>query len=1077
MSIKSKEMTFDERLSRLRELIQQFKENESFYTSKDFVESEIRSKFIDPFLECLKWDVKNEKGARPDKREVITEDRIIVDGQIKHPDYTLMFGGVRKIFLEAKQASVDLKTNPEPALQVRRYAYTAKMPIAILTDFQELAIYDTRIKPSSKDTASTARIEYLTYEQYEEKFEELYNHISWDAVDLGSFDSYYESAKEKKGTSSVDEDILEMIEKWRVLLAEDIALHNEEMDEATLTSCVQKLIDRILFFRIAEDKEIEPSKTLLKICGCLRCYIGKNNTQRTTSTPPFIFASVPSSNSTYFQNKVDDVSENITNNDLKETVYDALKLLFLEADSRFNAGLFKNDEGLNSLKVQDKTLIAIISELYYPLCQYEFSVLPVEILGSIYERFLGKIIRFKRKTKNGHSVEIIEKTEVQKAGGVYYTPSYIVDYIVKETIGKKIEGITPEKVSGLKVLDPACGSGSFLVGAYQYLLDWHLDYYYTEERREKSEKKGLIYKDASTHEYKLSIEEKRRILLNNIYGVDIDLQAVEVTKLSLFLKLLEKEGKALSKDGQGSLFKTSEIKKILPELTGNIKCGNSLISSDYYNEKNLTLLGMEEQKKVNAFDWEAEFASIFEAGGFDCVIGNPPYVRIQTLNKTNRSAVEYYNKKYNLITSANYDLYLLFIYKGYLLLKKEGCLGFIQPHKFFQAKMGKKIKTLLKNETAISQIIDFTTNQIFKNAITYTCLLFLEKSQKKEFGYKKFELGEDFTKLENINFEPISYCMLSDDGWFFNIGKKNELLQKLKSQKYNFKCITKKIFKGSSTGNDKIFLFDLVEEKKNTAIVKSEFSNVLLELEKNILKKFLYGEGVRRYGTYKNIKYLLFPYKKKNGKYELISLNEMKNEYPLCLKYLMSFKAKLMERKLKLSNDNFYKYSAARSLNDYEKPKILIPDMLISNRIGFDSNGEFFVGPAIHCPIFNEIGAKVSEKVYLAILNSKLFWFFISNMSTSLRGNAYRLTPEFIVTFSFPELDKNNETIIKLVDQMLEAHRQLEIAKFENDKKFLQQRIDILDSQINTIVYSLYGLSEEEITIIDREKVLLNCNC
>ena len=158
MSIKSKEMTFDERLSRLRELIQQFKENESFYTSKDFVESEIRSKFIDPFLECLKWDVKNEKGARPDKREVITEDRIIVDGQIKHPDYTLMFGGVRKIFLEAKQASVDLKTNPEPALQVRRYAYTAKMPIAILTDFQELAIYDTRIKPSSKDTASTARI-------------------------------------------------------------------------------------------------------------------------------------------------------------------------------------------------------------------------------------------------------------------------------------------------------------------------------------------------------------------------------------------------------------------------------------------------------------------------------------------------------------------------------------------------------------------------------------------------------------------------------------------------------------------------------------------------------------------------------------------------------------------------------------------------------------------------------------------------------------------------------------------------------------------------------------------------------
>ena len=1026
MSIKAKDMTSDERRSRVSELVRQFKEGEAFYLSKDFVESDVRSKFIEPFLECLKWDVKNEKGARPDKREVITEDRIVVDGQTKHPDYTLMYGGVKKLYIEAKKPSVDLKSNPEPALQVRRYAYTAKMPIAILTDFQELAIYDTRIKPSAKDTAATARIEYLTYEEYEEKFEQLYRHISWDAVDLGSFDSYYEGLKETRGTATVDEDILGMIEKWRVLLAEDISLHNTEMNEEALTSCVQKLIDRLLFLRIAEDKEIERTKQLQKIAE---------------------------------QNKITDTTED-------NAVYSALKSLFLDADSRFNAGLFKNDEALNSLKVQDKTLTKIITELYYPACQYEFSVLPVEILGSIYERFLGKIIHFKQKTKNGHSVEIIEKSEVQKAGGVYYTPSYIVDYIVKEVIGKKIEGSTPEKVSNLKICDPACGSGSFLVGAYQYLLDWHLDYYYGEERRELSEKKGLIYKDSKSHEYKLSIEEKRRILLNNIYGVDIDGQAVEVTKLSLFLKLLENEGKALSKDGQFSLFKTSEVKKILPELTGNIKCGNSLIGRDYYNEKNLTLLGIEEQKRVNAFDWESEFAPIFKAGGFDCVIGNPPYVRIQTLNETNRSAVDYYNTKYNLVASANYDLYLLFIYKGYLLLKEEGDLGFIQPHKFFQAEMGKKLRVLLKNKTAISQIVDFTTNQIFANATTYTCLLFLTKSQKKNFKYKKIELGEEFTKLEDINFNIVNYNDLYDNGWFFNIGKKSELLQKLKKQKHNFRCITKKIFKGSSTGNDKIFLFDLLEDKGDLMIVKSALSNTPIELEKSILKKFLYGESVKRYGSYKEIKYLLFPYKKKDDKYELISLKEMKNEYPLSFKYLMSFKLQLMERKIELNNDNFYKYSAARSLNDYEKPKILIPDMLVSNRIGFDSKGEFFVGPAIHCPIFNEIGAKVSEKIYLAILNSKLFWFFISNMSTALRGNAYRLTPEFIGEFSFPELCKDNETIINLVDQMLEAHKKLEKAKFENDKKFLKQRIDILDSKINAIVYRLYGLSEEEIKIV-----------
>ena len=216
MSIKAKDMTMAERKERVAQLVNQFKENEPFYLSKNFVESEVRNKFIDPLLECLKWDVKNEKGARHDRQEVITEDRVVMNGQVKHPDYTLCYGGERKMYVEAKQPSVDLKTNPEPALQVRRYAYTSKMPIAVLTDFQELAIYDTRIKPSEKDTAATARIEYLTYDQLSENFESLYDKISWDAVDLGKFDTYYEGTKDKRGTATVDDDILNMIEKRKI---------------------------------------------------------------------------------------------------------------------------------------------------------------------------------------------------------------------------------------------------------------------------------------------------------------------------------------------------------------------------------------------------------------------------------------------------------------------------------------------------------------------------------------------------------------------------------------------------------------------------------------------------------------------------------------------------------------------------------------------------------------------------------------------------------------------------------------------------------------------------------------------
>ena len=1014
MSIKSKDITMEERCRRIAELVKQFKESKAFYLSKDFVESEVRSKFIDPFLECLKWDVKNEKGARPDKREVITEDRIVVDGKTKHPDYTLMFGGVKKLYVEAKQPSVDLKTNPEPALQVRRYAYTAKMPIAILTDFQELAIYDTRIKPLEKDTAATARIEYLTYEQYEEKFEELYRHISWDAVDLGHFDSYYEGLKEKRGTASVDEDILEMIERWRVLLAEDIALHNEEMNETALTSCVQKLIDRILFLRIAEDKEIEPIRQLQKIA------------------------------------------------EQKESIYSALKSLFLEADGRFNAGLFKNDDALNSLQILDKTLITIINELYYPACQYEFSVLPVEILGSIYERFLGKVIRFKRRTKNGHSVEIIEKPEVQKAGGVYYTPSYIVDYIVKQTIGKKIEKATPEKVSSLKVCDPSCGSGSFLVGAYQYLLDWHFDYYYAEERRSSSEKKGLIYKDARSHEYKLSIEEKRRILLNNIYGVDIDGQAVEVTKLSLFLKLLENEGKALSKDGQASLFRASEIKKILPELKDNIKCGNSLIGSDYYDDKNLSLLEITEQRRVNAFDWEKEFTSIFEAGGFDCVIGNPPYLRVQGLHENYKEEVKFYEERYKSATG-RFDFYVLFMERGFKLLNNDGLLSFILPHKFINSDFGVGVREWIYKNKALNFIAHFGSESVFTKAKVYTCIIGLSHNNRE------FKFGKTKPKdLSSIEFESFPIENLSNtERWSFQSYKKTQIIEKLKFQVLRLKDIVQYCSQGTVSMGDDIYIMNGHFEGEYF-IGFSERLKKEVKLEKEIMKPLLKGTDVKRYKKAQNSCYLIYPHHLVEDKTQSYELAQMKTMFPLTFEYLSNFKKELILKKERYKTNPIYWYAlhCSRQITMFEHDKIITPEISLGCNMSYDKERLY------HNTKCYTIILKKEERhktlAYLAILNSPVMWFFLKETGYVLRGGFFCFKTKYLEPFPIPKLnEEKSNTLTELVSQMLEAHNQLELAKFENDKKFLTQRIEILDKQINTIVYALYGLNDEEIKIVE----------
>ena len=218
----------------------------------------------------------------------------------------------------------------------------------------------------------------------------------------------------------------------------------------------------------------------------------------------------------------------------------------------------------------------------------------------------------------GHQAKVEEKPEVRKAGGVYYTPTYIVDYIVKNTLGELLKGQSARAEDRpLRVLDPACGSGSFLLGAYQYLLDWYLDWYLNNDpaRWGRGKNPALV---EGRDGWQLTMDKKKEILLNHIHGVDIDAQAVEVTKLSLLLKVVEKPG-------QLSLF----TERILPDLGQNIHCGNSLIGPDYYEGQQLPMLAGDEAYRVNAFDWKKAFPRIFAAGGFDAVIGNPPEIAVK----------------------------------------------------------------------------------------------------------------------------------------------------------------------------------------------------------------------------------------------------------------------------------------------------------------------------------------------------------------------------------------------------------------------------------------------------------------
>ena len=707
----------------LIELISVFDLNIDRYKQGSYDEANTRVDFIDKLFELLGWDVRNTSGYSEDYRDVVREDKVTIAGKPNAPDYSFRIGGVRKFFVEAKKPGVNIKDDREPALQLRRYAYTARLPLSILTDFEEFAVYDTRIKPNQNDQPSTGRVFYCTYKEYERAFGFVTATFSKEAILKGSFDRYVEENKSKKGTSEVDKEFLKLIETWRSEIARTVAFRNSDLSVHELNLAVQKIIDRIIFLRIAEDRGTEGY-------GLLRSV--SNGAER----------------------------------------YGHLVHLFQKADAKYNSGLFREEAWLSDLQLDDKVLRPLIENLYYPQCPYEFSVLPIEILGNIYEQFLGKTVRL----TTSHQAKIEEKPEIRKAGGVYYTPGYIVDYIVERTVGEKVHAKKPQKIEKIRILDPACGSGSFLVGAYSYLLDYHLAYYSDEANRARALKAGKIYR-ISENTYRLSTEEKQRVLLNAIYGVDIDSQAVEVTKLSLLLKLMEDEQQEARKE----LFKHSDL-KLLPDLSGNIRCGNSLIGSDYYTNKNLSLFGTEEMRKINCFDWEKAFPEIFSSvedgtSGFDVVLGNPPYVRQELLGEYK----EYFMETYQVFHGVA-DLYVYFFERGISLLNKNGIFGIIVANKWMRANYGGNLRKFLK-EKDIVEIIDFGDLPVFQDATTYPTIITIKNGKATAtFDAVKADTLQFGSLADYVSARrfPVNKKLLADNGWTLADERSQRLLAKLK---------------------------------------------------------------------------------------------------------------------------------------------------------------------------------------------------------------------------------------------------------------------------------------------------------
>lgn len=671
-------------LTLVRQLVTDFKANEKSFLSPSYQESQVRQDFIDKFFTALGWDVTHTIQKNPNEQEVKIENKVTTQGSQRRADYAFFIApNYRdvKFFAEAKKPAHNL-SNPDYYHQTVRYGWNAQTPIAVLTDFEEFHIIDCRYKPDIAD-ALNRKIKYFHYSEYadEEKFKEIFYLFGREAVAGGSLERYANNLPKPKGKAiqgglfkggfkPVDEDFLEALDGYRNTLAKAFKKENQELDGEELTEAVQRTLDRLVFIRFLEDKGIE-EKEIIALYE-------------------------------------------------KPSSWKAFVALCKRLEPKYNGLIFKPHrilDGDSFHPPDDRAFADICAELADPSSPYDFDKIPISILGSIYERFLGKVVHATAK-----QAKVEEKPEVRKAGGVYYTPEYIVRYIVKETVGKIIEGKTPDEIAKMTFADIACGSGSFLIEVYSQLLEYHEHWY--NANRDKAKKEDAVERDGHLH---LTLKKKKEILTNNVYGVDIDFQATEVTQLSLYLKLLENV--TTYEAHQQEMFK----EQILPNLSKNIVCGNSLIGTDIGG------LGMtSEHDKLKPMNFEDVFPAIMKKGGFDAVVGNPPYGA--ELSKSER---EYLERRFKL---GNTDTACLMMKQALIMISTTGYLSYIVPKAFTYSSNWKEVRKYFLDD--LLNIVD--VSKVWKEVKLEQTVFVLKKNSASKNYSSYVRMSEEIIFIGNI---------------------------------------------------------------------------------------------------------------------------------------------------------------------------------------------------------------------------------------------------------------------------------------------------------------------------------------
>jgi len=753
----------------------------------------------------------------------------------------------------------------------------------------------------------------------------------------------------------VGEKLFEDLMAWRILLTKDFKRHNNLTDEE-LDEGVQRILDRLIFIRTAEDRKIEPNILI----GILRS--GKANQ------------------------------------------YKQIVKVFRDFDDGFNSKLFA-PHYCEEWKASDKAISEVIKGLYETKdgYRYDFSVISADVLGGIYEQYLSFV--------QGRKGEDKSKSK-RKSQGIYYTPKYIAEYIVKETLGEVLKKTKPKEISKIKILDPACGSGSFLTAAYDKIL-----------------------KSIGNQ----SFFAKFDILKDNIYGVDLDAQAIEIAQLNLLLKVLSQKTK-------------------LPALQHNLRVGNSLIS--------------EGDPKYKPFNFETEFKEVLTQGGFDVIIGNPPYIK----EYTNRAAFDglhessYYQGKM--------DIWTLFACRAIDLVKDGGYFSFIAPNNWLTNAGASIFRDKILSEGQIIKFVDFGDFKVFKDVGIQTMIFIFKKGKTKQSyktTYAKItdkNVGEDAIKMllqTNLKagdggiakFEAtINPEQLKGKNIVFSNQSNRNLLDKIEAKK-NFELTEKEVANGIHPHYD--FVNKSIALKHSNkcnvgegifGLSQSEKANLhLTKEEQKLVKPYYTTEQLSRY--YANPKNQLW-----------IIYTDSRFKSPKAIIPYPNLKAHLDKFKGVITSDNKpYGLHRARDERFFMDEKIIALRKCPGRPIFTYTDFDCYVSATFYV-IKTE---RLNQKYLTGLLNSTLIKYWLKHKG-KMQGSNFQIDKEPLLNIPLLKPDeKSQEQIVQLVDRVMELYQNFRNTSTNTDKwHSLKSEIEKVEQQLDEAVYKLYGLTNDEIKTIEQ---------